>query len=137
MASGVVFDAIKSYLETNWATTPLRFENLPLYPLPDAFVDIEMTGTFYGQESIGASRQRDNRWDEEGVLWLHTLVQINTGGSVVRAYAKSLADLFRGTLLLNGSLEFRDAFIGRGQPGFEDGMYYRVSTYVNWRRMDA
>jgi hypothetical protein len=96
-----------------------------------------MTGTFYGQESIGASRQEDNRWDEEGVLWLHTLVKINTGGSTVRAYAKQLADLFRGLRLLSDSLEFQDAFIGRGQTGHEDGMYYRVSVYINWRRMEA
>jgi hypothetical protein len=137
MASGAVFDAIKSYLQSNWVSTPIRFENEPLYPLPEAFVDVEMTGTFYGQESLGASHQKDNRWDEEGQLWLHSLVLINSGGSVVRTQAKALADLFRGLLLLNDSLEFRDAFIGRGQPGFEDGAYYRVSVYINYRRMDA
>ena len=136
MASGAVFDAIKTYLTANWVTTPIRFENEP-FELDGPFVDVEMTGTFYGQMSIGASRQQDNRWDEEGVLWLHALVPINTGGSVVRTHAKQLADLFKGTKLLNESLEFRDAFIGRGQAGFEDGMYFRISTYINWRRMDA
>lgn len=137
MASGEVHDAIKAYLQSNWTTTPIRFENDPVDSLPEAFVDIEMTGTLYGQESIGASHQEDNRWDEEGVLWVHVLVKINTGGSTVRTYAKSLADLFRGLLLMNDSLEFRDAFIGRGQTGHEAGMYYRVSVYINWRRMEA
>lgn len=136
MASGAVFDAIKAYLQSNWTTTPIRFEN-EQFDLVETFVDVEMTGTYYGQESFGASLQEDNRWDEEGVLWLHSLVKINTGGSAVRTQAKALADLFRGLLLINDSLEFRDAFIGRGQPGFEDGMYYRVSTYINWRRMEA
>src|SRR5258706_9306764 len=118
MASGAVFDAIRKFLDGTggngaWQTIPIRWENEPLDPLPVSFVDVEMTGTAYGQQSIGASRQQDNRWDEEGVVWLHVLVKINTGGSVVRTYAKSLADLFRGLTLLNGSLEFRDAFIGR------------------------
>lgn len=137
MASGAVHDAIRTYLQSNWTTTSIRFENTALDPLPESFVDVEMTGTAYGQQSIGASLQEDNRWDEEGVLLLHVLVKINTGGSTVRTYAMSLANLFRGLLLLNDSLEFRDAFIGKGQPGHEDGMYYRVSVYVNWRRMEA
>lgn len=143
MASGAVFDAIKTFLGTGtggsgaWTTTPIRWENEPYSPTGVAFVDVEMTGTAYGQQSIGASLQEDNRWDEEGVLWLHVLVPVNTGGSTVRTYAKTLADLFRGLTLLSDSLEFRDAFIGKGQPGHESGMYYRVSVYINWRRMEA
>lgn len=142
MASGAVFDAIKTFLDGTggngaWQTTAVRWENEPLDPLPDEFVDVEMTGTMYGQVSIGASSQEDNRWDEEGVLWLHVLVPVNSGGSTCRTYAKSLADLFRGLTLLSGSLEFRDAFIGKGQPGHEDGTKYRLSVYINWRRMEA
>jgi hypothetical protein len=142
VASGAVFDAIRSYFDGSggngaWTTTPIRWENEAIDPLPATFVDVEMTGTAYGQQSIGASPQAANRWDEEGVLWLHVLVKINTGGSLVRTYAKELADLFRGLTLLSNSLEFRDAFIGKGQTGHEDGTYYRVSVYINWRRIDA
>jgi hypothetical protein len=137
MASGVVYGAIKTYLQSNWTSTPLRFENETFQLTGVPFVAVEMTGTLYGQESIGANTQAQNRWDEEGVLWLHVNVLMGTGGSTPRTYAKQLADLFRGLLLVNGSLEFKDAFIGRGQPGHEDGAYYRVSVYINWRRMDA
>jgi hypothetical protein len=137
MASGVVYDAIKTYLKSNWTTTPLRFENEKFDATGQAFVAVEMTGTLYGQESIGASVQANNRWDEEGQLWLHVLVPINTGGLTVRTYAKQLADLFRGLRLLSDDLEFMDAFIGRGQTGFEDGAYYRVSVYLNWRHIEA
>lgn len=132
-----VYSAIKAHLEANWTTTPIRFPNEPLDPLPEAFVAVEITGTYYGQESIGASRQEDNRWDEEGILWLHALVKVNTGHDTIATYTKTLADIFKGQLLMGDSLEFRDAFIGRGQPGHEDGMYYRVSVYINWRRMEA
>lgn len=142
MASGAVFGAIRTFLDGTggngaWTTTPIRWENEPLDPLPTNFIDVEMTGTLYDQMSLGASTQAANRWDEEGVLWLHVLVPINSGGQAARTYCKSLADLFRGLTLLNNSLEFKEAFIGRGQAGFEDGSYYRISVYINWRRMDA
>jgi hypothetical protein len=145
LASGAVYDAIRLYLDGGpdspgtgaWQTTPIRWENEPLDPLPDVFVDVEMTGTMYDQMSLGANQQKDNRWDEEGTIWLHVLVPDNSGGSVARTYCKSLADLFRGLTLLSGSLEFKEAFIGRGQAGFEDGNYFRITTYCNWRRMDA
>jgi hypothetical protein len=142
MASGAVFDAIRAFLDGTggngaWQVTKIRWENEPLDPLPDVFVDVEMTGTMYDQMSMGANTQAANRWDEEGVLWLHVLVPINSGGSTARSYCKQLADLFRGQTLLNDSIEFREASIGRGQPGFEDGKYFRISTYINWRRMDA
>lgn len=138
MASADVFAAIKTYLNSNWSTTPIRWENETFTPpLDSGWVAVEMTGTLYAQQSIGASEQADNRWDEEGVLWLHALVPMGTGGLTVRTYAKQLADLFRGLGLLNDTLEFRDAFIGRGTPGVENGNWYRVSTYIKWRRIDA
>ncbi len=138
MATGPVFDAVKAFLTSNWTTTYIRFENEPYDPDGvTPFVDVEMTGTAYGQQSIGAGRQQDNRWDEEGQLWLHVLVPSNTGGSTVRTYAKQIADLFKGLTLINGNLEFRDAFIGRGQPGFENGTYYRVSVYQKYRWQDV
>lgn len=143
MASNVVFDAIRSFLTEHWTTTPIAWEN----ETPPATVDaqgaaiawvlVEMTGTLYGQMSIGASLQADNRWDEEGQLWLHVFVPKGTGGSLVRQHAKALADLFRGTRLVNDSIEFRDASIGMGEPGDEQGKWFRVSCNIEWRRMEA
>jgi hypothetical protein len=137
MASGPVFDAVKSYISTNWTATRVRFENEPFELDNGYFLDIEMTGSAYGQQSIGAGRQKDNRWDEEGSLWIHVMAPINSGGSQVRAYAKQAADMFKGTTLIGGGLEFLDAMIGRGQPGFEDGMYFRVTVYQKYRWMDT
>lgn len=131
------YSAMKAYLQSNWVTTSIRFPNEPLDPLPSSFVDVEISGTAYSQESIGASVQSDNRWDEKGVLWLHALVKVNTGSETVLTYAKSLANLFRGLRLMNDKLSFGDAFIGKGSPGHEDGMYFRVSVYINWELEEA
>ncbi len=144
MASDVVFDAIKTYLTDNWSSSPLQWENEvaintndPVTGTPAPWVMPEMTGTLYGQESIGAETQATNRWDEEGQLWLHVFVPVGTGGHTARHLAKSLADLFRGTTLLSGNLEFLDAQIGMGEPGSEDGTWFRVSLKIDWRHIEA
>jgi hypothetical protein len=142
MASDSVYDAIRAYMNTSWTATPVRWENERFTPpLEGGWVGVETTGTLYAQQSIGESNQADNRWDEEGVLWLHVFVPIGTGASLARGYAKQLADKFRGLLLLNDSLEFRDSFIGRGgahnATQNETGSWYRVTVYIKWRRMDA
>jgi hypothetical protein len=139
MASGTVYDAIKGYLEAQWTTTTIAWENESFTKPepPAAWLMVEMTGDLYAQMSIGAGVQSENRWDEEGVLLLHVYVPSGTGASTARAYAKSLADLFRGALLLDDSLEFLDASIGMGQPGDDDGMWWRISVSVDWRRMEA
>lgn len=143
MASNVVYDAIRAELEASWTTIPLTFENEAFTPptdgdgKPQPFVAVEMTGNLYGQQSIGAGDPGDNRWDEEGVLWLHIFVRSGTGGQTVRTYAKSLADIFRGKLLLGGAIEFMDASIGLGESGDDSANYYRVSVSIDWRRIDA
>lgn len=143
MASDVVSEAIKKHLQDNWTKTPIQFENEKKVPVADArgmptpWVMVEYTGNLYGQQSIGASRQADNRWDEEGKLFIHVFAPAGTGGKTPRMYAKQLADLFRGTLLVNDTLEFRDASIGLGEAGDEKGNWFRISTEIDWRRMEA
>src|SRR4051812_10993540 len=125
MASLAVSDAIREHLTANWTACPIAFENERFTPpatddgSPLPYVVQELSGTVYAQESIGAYPQSANRWDEEGILWLHVFVAAGSGVSTVRAYARQLADLFRGATLLSDSLEFRDASIGMGERGDE------------------
>lgn len=139
MASNTVYDAVRAHLEAFWSATPIAWEN-ELFDRPEPaapWIMVEMVGDLYAQMSIGAGVQSENRWDEEGVLLLHVFVPSGTGASTARAYAKSLADLFRGALLIGDSLEFLDASIGMGQPGDDDGLWWRISVSVDWRRMEA
>lgn len=139
MASGAVYDAVRAYLDGAWTTTPIAWENEAFVP-PNPqvpFIEVEMTGTNYGQQSIGASVQSDNRWDEEGVLFVNVQVPVNSGASLGRTYAKGVADLFRGTRLMNDNLEFLDAFIGSGRPGRAEGNWWMIPVDIEWRRMEA
>lgn len=137
MASDVAYDATRAYLAGAWTETQIQWENESFVPPFDGWIAMEMSGTLYSQQSIGADAQADNRWDEEGVLWLHCFVPTGTGTSTARRWAKQLADLFRGARLLDDDLEFMDAQIGMGEPGDEQGATYRISVVIDWRRVEA
>lgn len=150
MASDVVYSAIRNYLEgvnatpAAWATTPIQWENdKPVKMINDAgeqtpWIMVEMAGTLYAQESIGAGEQAQNRWDEEGQLFIHVFTPSGTGGLLARQYAKQIADLFRGAHLPpNESIEFMDASIGEGSPGDDTGDWFRISVEIKWRRIEA
>lgn len=137
-----VFEAIKEYLGNGvstgaWQLAPIRYPNDP-FEIPDGpWVDFEIAGQLFGQQSIGAETQAANRWDEEGQIYLHVIVPTGSGSTRVRGAAWTLASLFRGKTLLSGQLEFLDASIGLGDPGNEEGNSYRVTVSVDWRHWDA
>ncbi len=133
-----VYEAIKTFLTASWTDTPIQWPNQEWNVQgEEAWVKVEIHGTVYGQQSIGASEQSDNRWDDEGVLWLHLGVPRGSGYSPARGAAKALANLFRGRTLLAGRLEFLDATIGSGHFGDEEGTWFLVPVSIEWRHMDA
>lgn len=151
--SDPVFDAIREYLGyTNdsgawvpgaWdpADGALVYENqgdgAPAGEVA-TWILVMLNSTLYGQQSIGAGEQADNRWDESGTLWLHVFTPKGTGSVEARRLAKGLANLFRGNnTLMNGLLEFMDADLGAGDPGKENANYYLMSVSVDWRVIDA
>ncbi len=139
MATDAVYDAVKAYLTAQWTVTPIRWEN-ELFEKPEPpshWIAVALTGVLYGQQSIGASLQAANRWDETGSLWISVFAPIGVGASYARALAKQLADIFRGTTLLSGSLEFMDAVIGTNGPAPEEGNWFEILCSIEWRRMEA
>jgi hypothetical protein len=139
MADDVIYSAIRTFLTTNWTTSPIAWENeefdRPEPPAP--WVLFEITGNLYAQESIGDSPQGANRWDEDGVMFLHVMVPRGSGSHTARQHAKLLADLFRGLHLVSDNLEFLDTNIGEGAPGDESGVWFRVSVSIQWRMIDV
>lgn len=151
MADDVVYDTIVAYVGTypvknalkatnNNTAVPMRFENTTDFQKPEPpapWIAMAMTGVLYGQESLGASVQAENRWDEGGHLWFLVFVPRGIGASLARKIAKTMANQFRGLDLLAGSLEFMDAFIGEGEPAPEEGNYYKLPVSIEWRHIDA
>lgn len=138
MASDIVYGAVQEFLTGRWNATKISWEN-QTYSLgtETAWIMVEITGTSYAQQSIGAGDGDANRWDEDGVLFVHVFVESGLGSLEARRLAKLAADLFRGTLLLGDTLEFGDASIGMGDVSEANGNWWRVSVSIEWRRIEA
>jgi hypothetical protein len=134
MSSLTAFDTIKQYLDAQWTTTPLVYENADFQKprTPAAFVVVEIFGDFYDQASLGAETRTANLWREEGQLYLHVMTPRNTGSTTARTHAQNLIALFQGQDI--GTLTFRSASIGTGEPGEEWGNYYQMTATIQWQR---
>ncbi|MGE0290270.1 MAG: phage tail terminator-like protein [Bradyrhizobium sp.] len=135
-----VFEAIRTHLTSAWTETPIGWPNEAhsFEKASDPWVLVEYAGTVYGQQSLGAGEQQEeNRWDADGILWMHLFVPVGSGSRNAQGGAKRLAELFRGALLLDDALEFLDAEIGLGEPGADDGKWWRVSVAIGWRHTNA
>jgi hypothetical protein len=137
-----VFDAIKAHLDTSWPHTYIQYPLDEYEPQgAESFVKVELHGTFYGQTSIGAGEQKDNRWDNAGMLWLYLVVPRGTDApsfTQASGAAKALANLFRGErLLANQNLEFGDAKIDSDAWNNDGGGSSVLPVSIEWRHWDA
>ena len=143
MASQAIYDAIRAHLEANWTATPLVFENEDYSALGSHshFAIVEIAGSYFGRESIGTGDPDQDRFDEEGELWVHLMMRANVGTRVARGHLTNLADIFRGLKLMSDRLEFLDARVGFGesvsQSSGNDGGWFRLSMTIDWRLIDA
>lgn len=138
--SDPVWDAIKAHLTANWTATPVSYPNEwydPTEGAGAAWMRARLSRSLYGQETIGEGEQADNRWDEEGVLFLHLFAGKQIDVSKIGGAAKALADLFRGVTMLSGNLEFLDADIDDGDENKENGNWYVQTISISWRHWDA
>jgi hypothetical protein len=135
MSSDTVYSAVRDFLTDNWTATAIAWENEPFEkPEPPApWIMVEVSGDAYDQASIGAGSPSANRWREEGMVWCHVFAPAGSGSLTARQHAAALADLFRG-LELPGDIEFRRLSIGLGEPGDEDGNWWRISLSAEWIR---
>lgn len=148
MATDAVYDAIQDFLADNIdsVTDPdnagaltVRYENeeFDIPEPPRKWLAMALQSSLYGQQSIGAGEQSENRWDESGQLWLTVYTAKGTGASAARNIAKQIADLFRGLQLLSDSLEFMDTIIGGGGASLENGNWYELPVLIEYRRINA
>lgn len=139
MADDVIYGAIQDYVTANWSSYPIAWENAPFQRPPNAgpWILFEITGSMYDQQSIGASTQAANRYDQAGVMFFHVHVKKGTGSKAARQVGKQMADLFRGTLLIDENLEFMGMTIGEGNPADETGTYWRITVSIDWYFTDS
>jgi hypothetical protein len=136
MSSAAAYSTIRTYLEAQWSTTPLAWDNEafrqpdPAEPAP--YVLVQITGGQYEQMTIGAETRTANRWQEEGELLLSVIVPMGTSSLLARQIADALFALFRGLQL--DDIEFRDASIGLGVAAEDRGQWWLLPLRINWLR---
>lgn len=133
MSTATAYSAIKAYLDANWTSSTLVYENSdtpqPATPVP--FVFVEISGNMYDQASVGADRE--NLFREDGSVWLHVMVPSGTGSLLARQHGEALVEMLRSSELLDGRLVFRTASVGLGEAGTEDGNYWRLPIRIDWQ----
>ncbi len=136
MSSPDAFTGIQTYLRDSWAATPIHFENETWkFPSPPApFLLVEVYGDFYDQASIGADHADENLFREAGQVYVHVMTPRGSGTVQARTYAKQIVDLFRGNE--EAGVRPRGMSIGAGEPGTEDGNYFRMTVTIDWERDD-
>ncbi|MCO5071139.1 MAG: DUF4128 domain-containing protein [Rhizobiaceae bacterium] len=136
MSSATAFAGIEAYLRANWSATPIWFENenWKLPNPPAHFLLVEVFGDFYDQASIGADPQDGNLYRETGQIYVHVMAPRGQGTATARTYAKQIVDLFRGNE--DAGVRPRGASIGAGEPGEEDGNFFRMTVTLDWERDD-
>lgn len=136
MSSPETYDAFEQRLLSAWTATPIRFENEFCQDLLDAnteaFVYVEIAGSSYDQETVGAPQA--NMFMEEGVAWLHVLTPSGRGSRLGRVYANQLLYLFREQPI--GSLFMPRMSIGAGEPGQDFPNYFATTATIDWYRRD-
>jgi|SRR5215207_7018639 len=144
MGVSAASDALEAHLSANFTLAPVTWGNdgfeKPLSgdgsPLPWVAAAIEASA--YGQESIGAFPASDNRWDADGWLYLFIHVASGSGRATLKTLTDVLMELFRGTTLLGGNLDFPGKISAdNGGPAEHDGAYYMRTISVPWRLAEA
>jgi len=140
MASDLVYDAVRGHLLENWVETPLVFDNEDAAPdgvRPQdgqaPWVQVEMTGDLYDQESLGSGSPATDLWRERGLIFMTVMVRSGTGSRLARRYAKQLCDLFKGADLAGGTLQFVEASIGLGEKTTPDGNWFGLPAEVAYQ----
>lgn len=138
MSSAVSYSAFKTFLDENWTTTPLRYDNAGMSPELDGsgnpvpWVLVEVVGNTLDQVSFGAGTAAANRWREQGQLLLYVFVESGSGSLLARQYADDLMAMFRG-LELDPDIWCGDMTYGPGAPS-DDGLFWCFPVIVDWYR---
>jgi hypothetical protein len=82
--------AIESRVQTNWTTTPIKFENVPFKETKDAYVALFILEGEGQQVSLGTPATR--RWP--GVIIIQVFVPEDSGTKLAKTYADALAAIF-------------------------------------------
>ena len=128
MSSEAPFTAVRTLVETTWSGAPVVWPNegLEVADSSSPWIYMDMSGHEMGAMELGPTAA----YAERGTLWAHIQAPVGTGTLEIRTIAKQLSDLFR-TASIPG-MTFGRQNLGAGEPGDDDGLYWRQSFTVDY-----
>lgn len=126
MSSPEVFTAVRDLIEAEFTAHPVVFPNEQTptdSSAPWVYVDVSGSLTRRIELGIGA-------YEERGIIWLNIFVPVGTGVLEAKTIAKTLGRLF--LLARDSPVRFGDQSAAQGEPGDDDGMFWRQTMTVTY-----
>jgi hypothetical protein len=132
MSSNAPFTAVRNMMTAQWTGAPLVWPNegLDVADSSSPWIYMDMSGDEMAALELGASAV----YAERGIIWGHIQAPIGTGTLQIRTIAKQLSDLFRAAKITG--MTFGRQSLGAGEPGDDDGLYWRQSFTVDYVYQD-
>lgn len=133
MSSDAPFTAVRELLEAEWSGAPLVFPNegLEVSDSSMPWIYLDMSGNDMAALELGPTAA----YAERGIIWCHIQCPVGTGTLEIRAIAKQLSNLFRQADI--PGMTFGRQSLGAGEPGDDDGLYWRQSFSVDYVYQDV
>lgn len=136
--------AIRARLEANWTTTRITYENeVPDAPWPPVDADpdfpallpwVHLEVAALQTRQRGAGVPGSQIWVTDGFIYVHVFVPANSAIETADQYAVTIGEIFRAKVFYNAGdgcyVRTWAPNVGRGEPGSDDGAYFRVSLSV-------
>jgi hypothetical protein len=130
MASPIVFTAVRDLIEGSFTDAPVIWPNegsLSDGSAPWVYIDVSGVLTRRIELGIAAS-------EETGIIWCHVFVPIGTGTLAAREIIRTLSRLFMAAR--DSPLTYGDQATSQGDPGDDDGVYWRQTLTVDYQFQD-
>jgi hypothetical protein len=126
MSSVEAFSVVRALIEGTFDRCPVVWPNEGSEAdssMPWVYIDVTGTLTRRIELGIGAT-------EEIGTVWCHVYVPVGTGTTEGRTIVSALSRLFHAAR--DSPVRFGDQSAAQGQPGDDDGMYWRQTLTVEY-----
>jgi len=133
MSSDITFTAVRELLDAQWSGAPLAWPNEPAeFDSGMPWIYMDMSGNDMSALELGGASAA---YAEAGTIWAHIHCPVGTGTLEIRAIAKQLSNLFRAATV--PGITFGRQGLGAGEPGDDDGLYWRQTFTVSYTYQDV
>ena len=110
---------------------PVQWPNIDFRPPspPSLWLTIDLAAEASETIELG-----NKHWEEQGAIWLHVMISLNSGIELALAYRKSLANAFRAAVPTTIGLYYGSHAYDPLSP--DDGVWRRLSVAISYRYYD-